>query len=232
MSGLLEAAEVVRVPTVRSDAFDAVGCVLRSQVSNVCSPIVRDDLSGSEGDGSAPDKNLFAVLTSMKSRAQCSPGTEEKMVGDALDMESEKAAGRVLFGSTGDNAGIVSLAAPTVGTVATGASARASLVAALQEFWTRATGVSYEDTLVHLGVGSLLELFGEVENSLIKNLDIKVATSAGYPTNAIAVTGPIRVELGPDEVLQSHDTTVNDIVTEASRLGALEFDPCIAVRVA
>lgn len=346
MGGLLETAEVVRVDVVRGDAFDAVGCALRSQVANVCSPITLVSLSGvaagvvpgvnevqritvttaatpsgtftltfngqttapiaynataaavdtalealssigagnvttsggalgaspvtvtfqgalagtdvpllvangaslvnatvattaiTEGDPPNPaavtgvDGNTFVVVTSLGSRPQCSTGTEEALVSDALDFETEKAAGRALWGLTGDAVGTTSLASGSVATVAAGANARASVSAALQSFWTRSTGVRTKDTVIHLGINRLLEMFGEIEGSLLKNLDVKVATSPGYPPDSIAVTGPIRIKLGPDQVLQSNDTAINDVLTEATRFGALEFDPCTAVRVA
>lgn len=231
MSGLLKAANIQRVDVVRNEGFDAVGCALSSEVSNICTPITRVSLTGTpDGDGQGPDTNIFHVITRMKSRARCSPGSEESFVSAALDFEAEKAAGVALWGGTGDNPD-VSLMGPDVATVVAGASTNATVAALLQEFWGRATGVAYEDTILHLGVARLLEMFAEIEGGLLKNLDIKVATSPGYPSDGVAVSGPILIKLGPDETLQGFDSATNDIYTEASRLGGLEFDPCFAVRV-
>lgn len=231
MGGLLETVEVVRVATPRAIAFDAPGCAMKSEVADVCDPEREVLTNDAPGNGSGPDRNMFSVIVSLESRLMCSPGDEEKWVDGALEFETEKAAGKVLWGDIGDNAANVSLMASTVGTVAAGADARASVGAALAEFWSRATGVGYDQTFIHLGVDRLLELFGEIEDSLVKNLNIKVVTSAGYPPAGIAITGPIRVELGPGQTLQQQDQSVNDQFTEANRLGTLEFDPCIAVRV-
>ena len=235
MGGLIEAASVVRVAVVRGEPFDAPGCALASEVSNTCSPINRVGLTNADdltGASTGRDANVFAVITRMTSRAMCSPGSEDSIVSSALDAETEKAAGMVLWGLTGDNAGEVSLTSPSVSTVVAGATPTASVSAALQEFWSVATGIGIDDTIVHLGVSRLLEMSNEVKDGELRNLGIRVVTSPGYPHDGIAVTGPIQIELGPDEVSVAHDHRVNDTHTEANRLGALKFDPCTAVRVA
>lgn len=235
MGGLLEVASVQRGDGNWTAGYqiDSVGCALRSEASGVCAPIVRSRISGDvEGDGSTQglDAQVFAVITSLKGRAMCSSGDEPKIVSDALDVESEKAAGMALWGLLG--AADVALTNTDVGTVAAGPTTNATVASLLTEFWGRATGVAYKDTIIHLGVSRLLEMFGEIEGSVVKNLGIQVATSPGYPANGVAITGPVRILLGSDQVLTGHDHTVNTMVTEANRLAAIEFDPCIAVRVA
>jgi hypothetical protein len=237
VGALLEVANVERGVVVRTsgEQFDSAGCALVSYASDVCAPVTRELLSGSEDESAecdVLDQNIFAVLVSLQGRTMRSSGNEEALVADAFDAELEKAAGRVLWGDIGDNSANVSLTAASVATVVAGASAPLSVASMLEEFWTRATGVGHQDTILHLGVRPLLELFGQVEGSLLKNLDIRVATSPGYPVNGMAVTGPVRYRISPVEVLLQHETTVNRIVTEGSALGSLEFDPCTAVRVA
>lgn len=236
MGGLLEVADVVRGDGTWTAGYeiDSVGCALRSETATICSPVVRSRISGDvEGDGSTYGlkAQIFPVITSINGRTVCSSGNEESIVRDALDAESEKAAGKALWGSI-DAAAEVSLLATDVATVAAGPTSNATLAAVLTAFWDRATGVRHQDTVIHLGVGRLLEMFGEIEGSVLKNLGIQVATSPGYPSDGIAVTGPIRVRLGSDQVLQEHSYGTNRMTTEANRLAAIEFDPCIAVRVA
>lgn len=237
MGGLLQAANVVRPEGswAKGYGIESIGCALRSETSNVCEP-ARTDLSGPSavevGLCEDIDANIFAVIIDLRSRAMRSSGIEEGVVRGALDFETEKAAGKALWGEIGSHKAETSLIGPSVGTVAAGTTTNATVSAALQEFWTKTTGIAYEDTIVHLGIGRLLEMFGEIEGSLLKNLGIHVATSPGYPSTGIAVTGPITVRLSPDQVLADTDSADNTRYSEANRIAALEFDPCTAVRVA
>lgn len=237
MGGLLQAADVTSPEGswARGYPIDSIGCALRSETTNVCDP-VREDLSGPTaaevGLCSTNDANIFAVVVSLASRAMRMSGDEDGVVRDALDFETEKAAGKALWGEIGSEKDNTSLTGPDVGTVPAGASTNATVSTLLEEFWSRTVGVGYEDTIIHLGVSRLLEMFGEIEGGLIKNLGIQVATSPGYPADGIAVTGPIRIRLGADQVLTSVDSADNTARSEANRIAAIEFDPCTAVRVA
>lgn len=239
MSGLLKAANVVQGdgPWSRGYAVESTGCALRSATIDVCSPSsAREDLSGPSdvevGDCVDVEANVFAVEVLLRGRAmRMRDGGYGPLVSGALDMETEKAAGKALWGLIGDNPE-TSLMNPSVGSVVAGADANNTVAAALTEFWSKTVGIAYEDTIIHLGVGRLMELFGEIEGSLLKNLDIKIATSPGYPAEGIAVTGPITVKLGSDQVLESTDSSDNTAHGVANRLVAIEFDPCNAVRVA
>lgn len=237
MGGLLETANVVRDDTsfARGYAIESLGCALRSDTTDVCNP-VRVGLSGPTeaevGECTPVDANVFAVLVDLKARAMRISGNETDWVRDALDFEAEKAAGKALWGEVGSEKTTTSLVGPEVGTVVAGANTNATVAALLEEFWSRATGVKYEDTIIHLGVGRLLEMFGEIEGAVLKNLGIRVATSPGYPSSGIAVTGPITIKFGADQVLTETASSDNTVYSSANRLAALEFDPCIAVRVA
>lgn len=236
MGGLLETAMTERDVQVRmSDQFGSVGCALRSEVTNICGPASRETLtrdSGEAGPTEGLTVNAFTVVTSLAERVMCAdPTASPALVRDAMEMESEKAAGLALWGGTGENPDL-SFQGPDVATVAAGASTNATVAALLKEFWSRATGVQYQDTIIHLGVGALLELFGEIEAGLIKNLNIRTATSPGYPSDMVAVTGPVLIKLGPIEVIPRVDESVNRQLTEAVRLGSIQFDPCMAVVVA
>lgn len=240
MGGLLQTASVVRGdgPWSRGYQIESIGCAIRSQTVEVCSPgATREDLSGPTdaeiGDCVDVEANVFGVEVLLRGRSMrmTDAGNYDSIVRGALDFESEKAAGKALWGSIGDNPE-TSLMNSAVGTVVAAAGANDTVTAALVEFWSKTVGIAYEDTILHLGVGRLMELFGEIEGSLLKNLDIKVATSPGYPAEGIAVTGPVKVLLGSDQVLGSHDSSDNSAYGVANRLAAIEFDPCNAVRVA
>lgn len=240
MGGLLETANVVVGDGAWSRGYqvESVGCAIRSETVDVCAPAAtREDLSGPTaaeiGDCVDVEANVFGVQILLKGRAMRSNDSGyDSIVRGALDMETEKAAGKALWGNVGANPE-TSVMNPATGTVAEAVGGtNDTLVAALTEFWRSTVGISYEDTIIHLGVGRLLELFGEIENGLLKNLGVRVATSAGYPPEGIAITGPITVRIGSDQILGDTDTADNTAYGVANRLVAIEFDPCNAVRVA
>lgn len=237
MGGLLQAADVTSPEGswARGYPIDSIGCALRSETTDVCDPI-RVDLSGPAaadvGVCTTNEANIFAVVISLASRAMRMSGNEDGVVRAALDFETEKAAGKALWGEIGSEKTTTSLVGPDVATVAAGTSTNATVSAALEAFWAKTVGIAYEDTIIHLGVSRLLEMFAEIEGGLLKNLGIQVATSPGYPSDGIAVTGPIGVRLGSDQVLTSVDSADNTARSEANRIAAIEFDPCTAVRVA
>lgn len=234
MGTLLGASNVIEGDGNWSAGYqiDSVGGALVSYAVDVCSPNrTGSRVSGFE-DGSAEglDANIIAVVTQLPGKVRCQSGDEEQLVRKAIGVETEKSLGKALWGLTGNTD--VSLAAADVLTVTAGGSRVASVGAALKEFWDKAVGVDYTETVLHLGVDVVLDMFGQIEGSILKNFDIKIASSAGYPPDGIAVTGPITVRLGSVQSLVGNAWGTNRVNTEANRLAALEFDPTIAVRVA
>lgn len=231
---LMEAAavEVGDGHWTSSYQYDTPGCALSSSRTDICTP-VRQALTGdSAGSANASDGFIFAVVTSMKGRARCSLGSEGEWVKDALDMETEKAAGTTLWDGIGGAADAY-LMAPEVSTVASGATVIDTVAALLEKFWQVATGVREEDTVLHVGIKHLMVLANQGildADSTLKGTKVKVASSPGYALTAAAVTGPVRIRLSTDQVVQVPDISVNDLINEATRLVAIEFDPCTAVR--
>lgn len=241
MGGLLDTANLVRTgESFGTSSYDLPSPTpfMRSALYDVCDPTNEHiDVSGlgvgdpyPSSDCILPRANVFAVVVDLGSRAMRSEGNEEELVRSALDIESEKAAGIAMWGGDYASPPPTSLSGADVATVAAGADPAASLVAALGAYWKRSVGIDYPDTIIHLGVAHLVSLFGQIEGGVVKNLDIRVATSPGYPDDLIAVTGPVTIKLGPDEVDSNVDRS-NAMVSEASRLVAIEFDPAAAVRV-
>lgn len=233
MSGLLDVASVTDPAESWGAGFqiDSIGGALRSYSTDICTPD-RQLLSGVEDEtAGANDANIFAIVTALEGRVRCASGSEPDLVRNAMAAETEKAAGKALWGDSG-SPNPVSLHGTDVETVTAGANASDSVGAAIEKFWSIATGIANDGMIIHLGISRLLELFGQVEDGAIKNLDIKVATSAGYPADAIAVTGPIAIRLGEIQTISAVDFRTNGGISEATRVAALEFDPRIAVRVA
>lgn len=241
---LLEAADVARGNGnwMSGGQYEGPGCSMRSFVSPVCVP-GREPLTNENPDDEEPlsdcgvDSFPFAVLTSIKSRARDTFTNFKSWVSEALDAETEKAAGRFLFGGSTaipDEDRVAWLGSDDVRTVAAGANATASVLAAVTEFRRYATGVRDEDTLLHLGLGVHWEVnpFIIDDGDRLEGTQIRVVTSPGYPSDSIAVTGPITLRLSTDQVLEEVNSSRNDRETEATRFVSLEFDPCHAVRVA
>ena len=237
---LLEAANVVTDPDAgKSEQYDGPGCVLRSYTSPVCAP-TPEPLSnvGATADDSGAcgvDTFPFAVITSVRSRARFGEYNSDGAVESSMDAEVEKALGRFLF--EGSAAIPVDDRVAWMGSaeyeVAPGADDKASVLAAITEFRTRTVGVKDEDVLLHLGLGVVFDLSPFIidDDDRLEGTNIRIVSSPGYPTDAIGVTGPIRVRRTSTQVLSEVQTSANDRNTEATQIVSLEFDPCQAVRV-
>lgn len=211
--------------------FDAIGCVLYSVVSANCAP-VRNLLTGNDDEtatSSGRDAYPFAVITSFRGRAMCSDGQEPKIVEDALEAETEKAVGKFLFDGNGGDAdvflngpdGAVQSVDPTDPVTA--------IASVLDKFWSIATGIEQKDTILHLGIQSALAAKNLIDDGIVYGTDVKVSVSPGYPKDAIAVTGPVTIKIGSNQVVSVPNTAVNDLNNEAIRLVSVEYDPCISV---
>lgn len=242
MSGLLEVANVERgVDAVRMRQFDKAGCSMTSWVTDICAPdrdaagaLLTGDAASTDV-GEALDELVFAAIVQKRGRNMCSDGNEEADVRDAMEAEAEKAAGRALwsgFGAAPEDDPVY-LSHADIPQVAAGADAEATLANLLEEFWSRATGIRTDQTILHLGSERLFRMAQKVvvANEVV-GLNIKVATSPGYHRNAMALTGPIRIRMSSDQILRSHDASNNTLIVEGDRLLAMSFDPCYAVRAA
>lgn len=207
--------------------------------ANVASAAATGTVTGEPHDDADAECGVesfpFAVVTSLASRARFGGPNYKSWVRDALDAETEKAVGAYLFaGSTAFDPGerYAYLESTEVRTVPAGADAEASVVALLKEFWANSVGIENKDAMLHVGFEAYLELDTLIKDGKIRGTDITVVMSPGYPTDEIAITGPVTIRLSTDEVLEEYTTAVNDRIDEATRLVSLEFNPCHAVRVA
>lgn len=115
---------------------------------------------------------------------------------------------------------------PSLTEVPAGADDTATIVALLKA-WSAQTTFSYGAAILHLGLSSAFTLPDQTWDVLDK-MNIKVSISSGYPDEFVAVTGPIVIRLSSIQILKSTDATNNKIFFEATRLAAIEFDPCLA----
>lgn len=243
MSGLLEVADVIRGDEnlrVEGLQYDKVACSLGSWAVDICAPNRGALLSGFDtGLGEGLDNLLFAAVVQMRGRAMCRSGSEEQTVEDAMDAEAEKSAGVALWNGLAETNADPNKDAPflldtDVFEVAAAADAEGTLAALLDAFWTRVVGVPTDQTILHLGPDRLLRMIGKglIAEGRVKEYNLRVAASPGYTPNAMALTGPVEIRMGPDQILTAHDVETNGLLTEGTRLLSMYFDPCQAVRAA
>ena len=243
MVNLLEAAEVSRGDGHWTSGvdYDGYGCLLASRVDDICDPVANPPqaLSGpaleegetyedlSAGGGTAP---VFAVQTFFRQRLMCSREEFAALVSAPLDVETEKALGRVL--QEGIPGSDLFLKSSLIEHVAAGANAEDSLVTALRTLWTQATGVGPENTLIHLGMKHAFSMAGILTTpTYSEGFAGRLVTNPLYDADLIAVTGPIEINLSTDQVIEDTNVRNNRGLATAQRIASISFDPCRAVRV-
>lgn len=193
---------------------------MSSTLGSVCLPAPGGLLGGSRGGRPAAyGRAEFAVTVRMERSLLCRSESPADIVKDAVEVELEKGAGRVLWFGSGD--GDIWLGNPS----ATSLDAEATLGDLLTEFYRKTVGLK---PTVHMGVTIALEHSwsdGKVEGAL----DADFVVSPGYPANGLAVTGPVKIWADSAESIEAFDTTINEGQTEATILAALSYDPCSVV---
>lgn len=81
--------------------------------------------------------------------------------------------------------------------------------------------------ILHLELAVAMRLT-DANFRVLEELGYDVVVSPAYGDGTVAVTGPITVHLGAIEAVSHHDTAENRGVVEATRIMALDFDPCAA----
>lgn len=229
MNGLLDVAkvDVGDGDWTASYLSESLGCAVSAWLADPCDP-TPDLISGTDGvDPSAYLIRSFAAIVKMSRTNRCAEGRELEWVRSSMEEATEFAVAKVFW--EGLPSLEVSLAADDVQSAAAGANVAASVAAALLKFGQESPGV---EPILHLGIGAALSIGDLLNDEGNLKIGVRVATSPGYPTAGIAVTGPILIHLGQIEAVQVYDRDVNRTNIEANRLGAIDFDPCVAVLVA
>lgn len=240
---LLDAATVIEGDGnwMGGGLIDNPGCSLQSFTSPVCEPD-RRPLTNETVDGATPEVVCqlesfpFAVITQVRFRGRdLDIESKRRWVKDAMDAEAEKAAASVFWEGDAAMDGAkeyASLASTSVHSATAGTDGKASIVAALEEFRQWATGAHHKDTLLHLGYAVLLEADTAIDdNGRLKGTSIRVVSSPGYPSDGIALTGPVTIRRSSIQDLGEINTANNDRETAATQFVSVEFDPCYAVLV-
>lgn len=166
----------------------------------------------------------FAILGHQVVPTRCTPNQIEEMMAPVIQQSTEYTVTSTLWNGSGNADDAMYLTSDGVETVAPGATLAESLGTLLSEAYKR---TPYLTPLIHLGFTSAINL-----QLGLNNLGIPYVIGPGYPPNTLAVTGPVTVRLSSVRVTSEVDTELNRRYVEGDRIGAIEFDPTKALRVA
>ena len=192
----------------------------------ICDPTTTPNPSGSRQNVNVEP---FVIETKQKFSTFCEPADADKSAAADLTDASEYLVGKQLWnGDADDWDGTAYLTHASVTTVPAGTDTVASIAAALQQ--------AYDDTpslvgkaVVHLGVTASLSLPPNFEDD---HPNVTLVENAGYPTDGVAVTGPLTVYLANTQTIGLTVQGTNDVLSYVNRFAAVEFDPRLAVVVA
>lgn len=239
MSGILDLAQVlVGDGHWTAGAMDeSLGGLVQVELADICSQDLQETVTGDDAGAYGFDIVTFSIVAHLIRPTRCQSGSEDALVSGILENTTEQAVGQALFSTGSDYQRTVdgsavnemTLKDTAVATV-TGASVMAKLLAALDKYYTLSLGAP---PIVHLGrtaaaAVALAQFFASGSGESLVTGE-RVSLSPGYPTGAIAVTGPIQVRLGSIAIDEKYDTSVNRTYVDATRLAAYGFDPAIAV---
>lgn len=223
MAKFFETFEVIESdgPWVRGPhPVDMPGRGLATAMVDVCAPAVRP---GPEDYPLGEDVHPFAIIANDIVPTRCSPediiDTDRAEVVRATEYYVTKA---VWSGVTGVSNYDMFLTHPDVTTVARGANYAETLASVLTTAYENRPGIR---PTVHLGFLAAQALqFG------LNNLGLPYVVAQGYPADAVAVTGPVRVLLSSITTVTDVRKTDNRREIEFTRFAQVEFDTTSAVR--
>lgn len=209
------------------DQVLAPSCGVTVSLSDVCTPEATVVAGDATDDYDSFERKTFVIIADLARRIRCSDADGSKFVNDAIKDTQDRTVGRALWSSVTGAGMDMYFTHASVRTVAAGANASASLAAALQSYYDNGSG---PDPVIHLGLTAAVNLSSVlVKDGVLDHLQYVV--NPGYPTAGIAVSGPVTVYLGSIETIENVDLTQNRTAVQANQLAAVEFDPCLAVRV-
>lgn len=227
--GLLKAATVLVGDGQWTNTYevDALSCGRSIRGADICSPAEPPE-NGRAGTGFKVVP--FAVVGEQELGVRCGPAEALSAMNDAMANASEYVVAKQFWdGDIDDWAGVdegMFLEHADVETVTAGTSVGASIAAAVAKAYENHPEIQ---PIVHLGIGAAM---GLADNFFTKESNLEFVVSPGYPASGIAVTGQVLVHLGSVETVEMVDQKINKRYLSGTRLAAVEFDPCLAVRVA
>jgi hypothetical protein len=211
--------------TALGTTIDALACGRRYDTVDICLP---DDLSSGVDEAlTGYEGRPFAIVGQQVVSPRCTPTEAAQALYDAMDVAAEYQIGNALWAGVDDAdwTGDVFLASSEVATTATtGTSVKSHVAQVLKAAFDAHPEL---DPILHLGLGTAAEV----------GLDVQIygypyVVNPAYPITGIAVTDKITIRLGDVQQLNAVDIAINRRYIEATRLGLVEFDPCLAHRAA
>lgn len=240
---LFDAATVEPVgdgPWTQGYDVEVVRCAATLTAVDVCAPNSASLVAGSTtaSGGTAPVYRIrsFAAEISAKRPTYCSDPEAAQIIADLLEEQSERVAAYVLWNGIGGVNGWGAANAYLLNSDVNVATAAANLTDTIGAAYAKYAGgiVNFDESILHLGLTAALEasaLNMLTEGGRVKATGGKYVISESYPTGGIAITGPIKIKMGSTEALQAYNIQVNRTEVQGNRLMAVEFEPCISVRV-
>lgn len=207
---------------------DAFACGREFVFAEICPDPTPDDSIEDSAYGylSIP----FAIAGRQKFPVRCTPDTLSSQMTNAFDSAAEHQVGEVLWfgdenwadGSGGDTVNLLYLSSGAVATSGTGGTnVSADIATVLSDAFEAHPDL---DPILHLGMQSAME----AGTDRLGALGYPYVVNPAYPIDGVAVTGPIKIYLGTVQDLSHVDWNVNRQYVEGTRLGRIEFDPCLA----
>lgn len=210
--------------TAGSSRYEDLSCGRVSTTVGICEP---GDLPDVPDSGDAWKVDPFAVYVAQRLSYMCGPDQYKPLVSAAVDQTSEYLAARVLWHGpdaiVGTWEGELHLNSPDIETVPRQADPVDTLALLVDTAYQRHPELA---PVLHLGTTARLRLKDQ-----LTALGLDFVTSPAYPTDGLAVTGPVTIRLGSVETTEQSIHTVNRFVVEGTRLAAVEFSPCRSLRV-
>lgn len=208
--------------------FDDLACGRVYGTADVCNPPQIDVTDQPAGTGfrSAP----FVIHAEQEFGTRCEPADAEAALTEAMEGMAEYVVARQLWlGDVEDWVGVddgVYFEHADVPTVSPGANVPATIAKALAAAYLAHPEMK---AVVHLGLAASYSLPPGFTDD---HPSVTFVEGIGYPVDGVAVTGPLTVRLGSIETLAAVAQDRNRRYVSGTRLAAVEFGPCTAVRVA
>lgn len=224
MARFFETFEVIESTgpwTHGSYPIDNLGHGFTSYTTDICAPGERPEQPDyALGESVYP----FAIIGNQIVPTRCTPADILDETTDIMAGVTEYRVTKALWEGVEGTPGTLFLKHEDITEVPRVADYSATLAAVLEAAFAQTPHIQ---PVVHLGWHAAMALqFG------LQNLKLPFVVPTGYPKDAIAITGKVRVQLSPITPTKSVQRDINRRQIELTRFGAVEFDPHQAVRAA
>ena len=234
--GLLDAATVTTGDGDWTSGYEieSWGCAVGEYITDICTPDpihVAGNTYRTPGSGEVGAIKIepFVFTAGLTRETRHTAGLERAKVTEFIAASEIPLA--VVFSQgftdyTGETlATVPDVGKPSVSLVPAGVGT--TVYEDLLTAWSAKTTQPWTDVLLHVGLGRWLGLTEDLRLAL-DALDIELVVSPGYPSDFVALTGPVAIRLSSIQTLTQTDALANNVYIEATRMAAIEFDPCLA----